>query len=189
MWKCEFDRAWIGPCGSQHNSQVETTTGKVFCDKHLGLKCVSCKQQATHECPETLSLVCGYPLCDNCHHIFDGFKSKGHGPIMVDKGYELITVWAGKTCQRGEYNITAIFTHEEDAEAYVDKKGYVLDRTAIKINDECFLLDKNFVTAVPMNREKQKELFNITNKELVNKAKSKLSAEEWRAIEASFSQK
>jgi hypothetical protein len=56
---CYFDKAWIGRCKKP---------GAPFCDEHSNLKCVSCGAQATHECPETGGLVCGFPLCDGCEH-------------------------------------------------------------------------------------------------------------------------
>jgi hypothetical protein len=57
--KCEWDRAWIGPC------ENEVTNGQ-FCDEHRR-KCVSCGGEATHDCSTTLGpLVCGQPLCGSC---------------------------------------------------------------------------------------------------------------------------
>lgn len=53
---CSFDLAWIGKCG------------KPNCEKHATLKCGSCGAPATHECDETMGLVCGVPLCADCEH-------------------------------------------------------------------------------------------------------------------------
>lgn len=58
---CHFDLAWIGQCKN-------TADESGFCEKHKDIKCVSCGEQATHECAETIGLVCGAPLCDNCEH-------------------------------------------------------------------------------------------------------------------------
>ena len=57
---CKFDKAWVGPCGKE--------TDNDYCTEHAGKKCVSCGEQATHECPTASSLVCGAPLCDKCFH-------------------------------------------------------------------------------------------------------------------------
>jgi len=54
--KCEFGLAWIGKCG------------KPNCAEHADLKCASCGARATHQCAETMGLVCGADLCDDCEH-------------------------------------------------------------------------------------------------------------------------
>lgn len=59
--KCTFSLAWIGPC-------KEAAGNHQFCQKHKDKKCSSCGEQATHECSETMGLVCGSYLCDNCEH-------------------------------------------------------------------------------------------------------------------------
>lgn len=56
---CKFVVAWVGNCPEN---------GEPFCEKHSALKCCSCGEQATHNCEETMGLVCGCPLCDNCEH-------------------------------------------------------------------------------------------------------------------------
>jgi hypothetical protein len=53
---CSFDLAWRGKCGEPN------------CEKHASLKCGSCGAPATHECDETMGLVCGVPLCADCEH-------------------------------------------------------------------------------------------------------------------------
>jgi hypothetical protein len=58
---CRFDKAWVGKCGKEADESG-------FCEEHKGIKCVSCGAQATRECPETIGLVCGAPLCDDCEH-------------------------------------------------------------------------------------------------------------------------
>lgn len=60
MEKCKFDLAWVGKC----NKPCEGD----FCDGHKNIVCVSCGKPATHECSETMGLVCGFPLCDDCEH-------------------------------------------------------------------------------------------------------------------------
>lgn len=72
---CRFDLAWIGQC-----KNVADESG--FCEKHKDIKCVSCGEQATHECAETMGLVCGAPLCDNCEHTIqsNGCNSGGELP-------------------------------------------------------------------------------------------------------------
>lgn len=63
MSECKYNLAWIGFC-------KETADESGFCEKHKGIKCVGCGEQSTRECPETMSLVCGAPICDNCHHTY-----------------------------------------------------------------------------------------------------------------------
>lgn len=57
---CRFEKAWVGPC-------KKLSIGE-FCEDHLGKTCSSCGAQATGECNETMGLVCGMPLCDDCEH-------------------------------------------------------------------------------------------------------------------------
>ena len=58
---CKFLIAWIGLC-----KKPASVNG--FCEEHSKEKCSSCGEQATHSCYETMGLVCGAPLCDNCEH-------------------------------------------------------------------------------------------------------------------------
>ena len=58
MNKCMFDIALVGQCSN-------SATHRGYCEVHVKEKCIICGEQATHECPETLGLVCGSPLCDN----------------------------------------------------------------------------------------------------------------------------
>lgn len=57
---CGFDIAWIGPCKNLTPCH------------HDSIKCVSCGEKATRECPSAGSLVCGAPLCDKCVHVKGG---------------------------------------------------------------------------------------------------------------------
>lgn len=59
--KCKFTEAWVGRC--KKNSDESK-----YCEKHKDIKCVSCGKQATHACHETMGLVCGSPICDDCEH-------------------------------------------------------------------------------------------------------------------------
>jgi hypothetical protein len=59
--KCKYSLAWRGDCGN------ETKEGD-YCSEHSEIKCCSCGNQATHECHETGSFVCGAPLCGECEH-------------------------------------------------------------------------------------------------------------------------
>lgn len=54
---CEYRLAYYGKCQK---------LGRPYCELHSNMNCVSCGNQATHECEETFQFVCGYPLCDNC---------------------------------------------------------------------------------------------------------------------------
>lgn len=83
MNKCKFDMAWIGKCFKDTNSK--------FCSKHEGIKCCICGKQATHECPETMSLVCGFPLCDDpkCKAEHNYKAHGGDKPEHLKKGKAL----------------------------------------------------------------------------------------------------
>jgi hypothetical protein len=61
MSKCNFNKAWVGPCGNELGANE-------FCEEHHEVKCASCKGKATRECSETMGLVCGAPLCNDCEH-------------------------------------------------------------------------------------------------------------------------
>ena len=72
---CCFDLAWIGKC-----KNVADDSG--YCEEHKGIMCCSCGEKATRECEETMSLLCGAPLCDNCEHTIhsNGCNSGGELP-------------------------------------------------------------------------------------------------------------
>ena len=74
MNKCKFIKAWIGNCNR--------TSSDSFCEEHEGIACVNCREQATHECEETMGMVCGAPLCDDCEHTIqsNGCNSGGELP-------------------------------------------------------------------------------------------------------------
>lgn len=61
---CEWDIAWVGRCGEP------TPSGIRYCAKHTET-CVCCnKRPANRDCDASvLGLVCGAPLCDQCHHL------------------------------------------------------------------------------------------------------------------------
>lgn len=67
---CSYVEAWKGPCG------VPAPDG-AYCSLHAQKKCVSCGQQASHECPATMQLVCGAPLCPACTH---NYETNRHEP-------------------------------------------------------------------------------------------------------------
>ncbi len=55
---CQYDGGWSGMCKQE---------GKpVLCEKHNGIKCHWCGEQAWRECDHTSQLVCGAPLCRTC---------------------------------------------------------------------------------------------------------------------------
>jgi hypothetical protein len=56
---CKFEKSWIGVCQNP---------GEPLCKEHKGVQCVSCGNQATHDCGETGQFVCCQPLCDDCEH-------------------------------------------------------------------------------------------------------------------------
>lgn len=73
---CQFDKAWIGKC------KKPIGPGMTMCEEHAKLKCCSCGAPATRECSETMGLVCGADLCDNCEHTIcdNGCNNGGHLP-------------------------------------------------------------------------------------------------------------
>ena len=60
--QCEFDMGYAGRC------KGDSSPYSKYCKTHKDMKCVSCGEQATHQCSETFQFVCGSPLCDNCSH-------------------------------------------------------------------------------------------------------------------------
>ncbi len=54
---CIFEQAWIGLCSKN------AVADQVVCSDHLGTKC-RCGAQATRECSNAGSFVCGRPLCN-----------------------------------------------------------------------------------------------------------------------------
>ena len=94
---CSFDRAWIGRCGNDAENGL--------CEEHKGVKCCSCGKQATRECSETMQLVCGAPLCDDCEHTIrdNGYNSGGELPKGL-KGH----------CKKSEQVYKPWFMREND---------------------------------------------------------------------------
>jgi hypothetical protein len=72
---CNFSMAWVGKC---KNHAVD---GHEYCTEHI-MNCSSCGKPATHDCEETMGLVCGAPLCDKCTHTIqsNGCNSGGNLP-------------------------------------------------------------------------------------------------------------
>lgn len=60
---CNYDMPWQGRCKNPVDNFSQN------CDEH-DHKCVGCGATATRGCPEASSLVCGAPLCDDCHHVY-----------------------------------------------------------------------------------------------------------------------
>lgn len=90
--KCRFDKAWVGKCN-------EPADESGYCETHKGIKCVSCGAQATHECPETGTLVCGAPLCDDCEHTnYTNGTNGGIGFFKVSERPEGM----GEHCKKSE---------------------------------------------------------------------------------------
>lgn len=83
---CRYSLAWVGLCG-----QLKGESG--FCSQHTGVKCVSCSDQASHECSHTGQFVCGAPLCPDCEGKTNeakpggswGFMNHSHGPKRAAK--------------------------------------------------------------------------------------------------------
>ena len=81
MAECKFIKSWIGPC------KKETQGNRSYCEDHILEVCCSCKAPATHECEETMGLVCGMPLCNNCEHKieYDGTNARNLGHCRKDE--------------------------------------------------------------------------------------------------------
>lgn len=58
---CKYNLAWIGDCKNEADESG-------YCEEHKDIKCCSCGEKATHQCAETMGLVCGAPLCNDCEH-------------------------------------------------------------------------------------------------------------------------
>lgn len=58
--RCKFEKAWQGQC------EERAINGSDYCGEHDKEMCCSCGEKATHQCHETMGLVCGAPLCENC---------------------------------------------------------------------------------------------------------------------------
>lgn len=71
--KCRFQAAWT-TCTKEAESPSR------FCKEHQNKKCGVCGDQANRECDATFSLVCGFPLCQNCI-AYNNRKTHSHGPI------------------------------------------------------------------------------------------------------------
>lgn len=56
---CNYTEAWKGECT---NPPIK---GMDYCSWHINIFCVACGKQATHQCDEMSSMVCGTPLCDS----------------------------------------------------------------------------------------------------------------------------
>ncbi len=59
--QCKFILAWAGRCKKESNESG-------YCAEHEKEICCSCGKKATRQCAETMGLVCGAPLCDECEH-------------------------------------------------------------------------------------------------------------------------
>ena len=59
---CGFGMAWVGACQEPVAKEGDR------CSEHKDLVCCSCGKPATHACSETMTFVCGAPLCDDCEH-------------------------------------------------------------------------------------------------------------------------
>lgn len=71
--KCSFKLAWKGECGASTSSK--------YCKEHNSVMCSSCGKKATRECEETMGLVCGAPLCDDCEHTIRSNGSNSGGTL------------------------------------------------------------------------------------------------------------
>jgi hypothetical protein len=89
---CKFSRAWIGECDKEADESG-------FCREHGKEKCCVCGTQATRTCSETMALVCGAPLCDDCEHTTqsNGYNSQGELPKGLHahcrKGEQVFIPW------------------------------------------------------------------------------------------------
>lgn len=94
--KCIFSKAWVGRCEEEADESG-------FCEEHKGKMCVSCGEQATHECDETGQFVCGAPLCDACEHTT--FPDGTNGGIGFNA--QECPVGMGRHCKKSEQKFSA----------------------------------------------------------------------------------
>lgn len=122
MNQCIFNEAWIGRCKNEEGENG-------YCKEHKDLYCESCGEKATHSCSETMGLVCGAPLCDNCEHTIqsNGCNSMGKLP----EGF-------GNHCKKSEQVYKDWLAQE-----YIKEHG---EEAYLKLKKECEekeLLEKN----------------------------------------------
>lgn len=87
--QCKFEIAWKGQC------EEKAIPGSEYCEKHSKKICCSCGEKATHQCPETMVLVCGASLCDNCEDELSPFgTSTGRHCKKEDQKY---TSWVERS--------------------------------------------------------------------------------------------
>ena len=96
--KCKYDLAWIGKCN------VVILDESDFCEKHKNEKCSSCGEPATHQCSETMGLVCGAPLCDKCEHTICENGCNSGAPLPTGLKYH---------CKKDEQVYTPWYTREK----------------------------------------------------------------------------
>jgi hypothetical protein len=115
--KCCFDLAWIGKCGQ------ETLDGKELCPRHEKEKCAACGAQATHQCDETMGLVCGAPLCRDCEHEIDRRGTNGGVVKHCRKDAQKYKPWhAHQNLPAVEYELRALL-HPPGTVAVVEASG------------------------------------------------------------------
>ncbi len=108
MNECKFYVAWVSQC-----KHVADESG--YCEEHKQIVCKSCGKKATHSCSETMGLVCGSPLCNECEHTLceNGYNSGAPLPEGMEdhckKGAQVFKPWylqddEGQTNQKGYEN-------------------------------------------------------------------------------------
>ena len=117
--QCKFNRAWIGKCGKEN------------CTNHQGLKCDNCGNPATHECPETSGLVCGFLLCDECEHTIrdNGCNSGGNLPPGLRnhcrKTEQVYENWMEKECHENAETWWNNLTRKQKFKVYYDLRPWI----------------------------------------------------------------
>lgn len=100
MELCNFNEAWIGPCQNPKP-----------CEEHSHQVCSSCGQPATQSCAETMGLVCGAPLCNDCEHTISEHGTN-RGPLPkglkahCKKSEQVYQCWMGRHGSRTFANLS-----------------------------------------------------------------------------------
>jgi len=84
---CGFDMGWGGTC------EAAVDFGSDRCAKHGDRVCSSCGAPATRQCTETMGLVCGADLCDECEHETAEDGTNGRSNRHCKKAEQRYTPW------------------------------------------------------------------------------------------------
>src|SRR5690606_5294649 len=107
----------------------------------------SCGEQATHECSETGSLVCGAPLCNDCEHTIreNGCNSGGNLPEGL-KGHckKVDQVYKPWYMMESEKAIKEVIEEASDDNNQLDFKRQILSKTLYLTSEDLLNVYKHY---------------------------------------------